>query len=303
MDSRIKDAHVIIDDALARFHTDQMYAAFSGGHDSLTAAHVASQHPAFKGIIHLDTTIGIPETRQFVNETCDRHGWPLHVGKPAKYHGYVQMVLRYGFPGPSQHSIYYNSLKNRPLSTLVAKLRQRPGQNIVLATGMRRQESSRRMRVTETIRAEKNLIWTSHIFNWTALDVAAYIQDQNLPRNPVKDTLHISGECLCGCFADTGERQDIATWFPHVNAEILKIERLLEFTSSLKLQDYSYPAHTGRWGWGAGNKLEEVVDQDPLPMCHFCTYDRYDKLAEKGHNPLFDLRIVDRIADQIVGVR
>lgn len=281
------DQHALIDDAMNRYHTDQVYAAFSGGHDSLASTHLASLHPCFRGVVHINTTIGVPETRTFVRSTCEQYGWPLHVAQPTKAWGYVQMVLRFGFPGPAQHRMMYQSLKHRPLSALLTTLRETPGQNIILCTGMRQQESARRMGLTDNVRKEKNIIWVSPIFDWTATDVTNYVSKHELKRNPVKDNLHISGECLCGCFADTDERQELAIWYPHVNEELLKIERLLEYAQSLNLQDYRYPAHTSRWGWGAGNKLEQIVDADPLPMCHFCTYGRYEKLQEQGNVPLF----------------
>ena len=240
----IDQAHGLIDEAMARYHTDQVYAAFSGGHDSLTSTHMTSLHPAFRGVVHIDTTIGVPETRQFVRQTCLKHGWLLHVSRPSKTRGYVQLVLRFGFPGPSQHRMMYTSLKHQPLSALLTTLRQREGQNIILCTGMRRQESARRMNIRETVLKEKNIIWLSPIYDWTSSDCTAYMHDNRLQRNPVKDNLHISGECLCGCFADSDERKELAIWYPHVNDEILKIERLVEYTQALDLQDYRYPAHT-----------------------------------------------------------
>jgi len=55
------------------------FALFSGGHDSLVSTHHAMQDDRVDAVVHVNTGIGIPETRQFVHDTCDRFGWTLRV--------------------------------------------------------------------------------------------------------------------------------------------------------------------------------------------------------------------------------
>ena len=88
---------------------NSIYGMFSGGHDSLCAAALASLHPLFAGAIHINTGIGIEETREFVRDTCERHFWPLHeIHAPEGK--YEQMVLETRRlprrpPVPQQHAV------------------------------------------------------------------------------------------------------------------------------------------------------------------------------------------------------
>ena len=67
----------LLNEATERHHAAGVWVGFSGGDDSLTAALVTAQAAQFRGCLHLDTGIGIPETQDFVRETCQRQGWPL----------------------------------------------------------------------------------------------------------------------------------------------------------------------------------------------------------------------------------
>jgi len=100
--------------------TDRVYALVSGGHDSLTAMHVVYQSSVpLDGIIHIRTGIGVPETREFVQERADELGLEYHeVGTKHDgpgYHSehrrvheeYVELVKKYGFPGPGAHLWMY----------------------------------------------------------------------------------------------------------------------------------------------------------------------------------------------------
>jgi 3'-phosphoadenosine 5'-phosphosulfate sulfotransferase (PAPS reductase)/FAD synthetase len=69
----------IIDKAADFYNLDAIYPLFSGGSDSLCATYIAAKHPLFKGFIHIDTGIGIPEVQDYVHETCDRFNWPLRI--------------------------------------------------------------------------------------------------------------------------------------------------------------------------------------------------------------------------------
>jgi hypothetical protein len=73
-------------------------------------------------------------------------------------------------------------------------------------TGIRQDESDRRMRTTSDQKVEeaKQYVWHSPILHWSEEDCREYMEEHDLPRSPVKQTYHHSGECLCGAF---GNRQ------------------------------------------------------------------------------------------------
>ena len=89
----------ILAEAIERYRPVKVFGLFSGGHDSLCACHLASTQPRFDGCVHVNTGIGIEETREFVCATCRDHGWPLIEFHPPV--SYDQIVLRWELPLPA----------------------------------------------------------------------------------------------------------------------------------------------------------------------------------------------------------
>lgn len=167
-DELLANALAVIDLAFSA-GANLMFPLFSGGHDSLSACFVASQHPRFTGDVHhIDTGIGAKATRTFVEETCREFKWNLKVYK--SNFSYEKFVRRLGFPGPGAHQWVYNKLKDRCVSTMAKGLG-----SVMLLTGCRKQESTRRMGHTEMVKigetskktgktTKKNRIWTAPLF-------------------------------------------------------------------------------------------------------------------------------------------
>ena len=84
----------------------------------------------------------------------------------------------------------------------------------MLVTGVRTEESTRRMQHVDVVQREGAMLWVAPIHDWTTDDKYAYIAEHDIPRNDVADLLHMSGECLCGAFAKPGELQFIRSLFP-----------------------------------------------------------------------------------------
>jgi tRNA(Ile)-lysidine synthase TilS/MesJ len=94
-------------------------ALFSGGYDSLVTTHLTMSYmeryypklPRF--VAHINTGIGIEETRTFVRETCKQYGWTLK--EYTTEYNYDDLAMEYGFPGPAMHGVMYIKLKERPI--------------------------------------------------------------------------------------------------------------------------------------------------------------------------------------------
>lgn len=200
------------------------FALFSGGHDSLCATHYAISHGLANEVVHVNTGIGVEQTRVFVRDTCAAHGWPLNELHPSV--GYEEIVLTWGFPGPAGHALCYQRLKERPLAAFARERKPKRGHPLVYVTGIRSQESVRRMRHVEEFQPAPKQGWSWHapIFNWSKADCNAYIDEHGLRRNEVVDVLHMSGECLCGAFARPGERDELRQWYPDTFARIVALE-------------------------------------------------------------------------------
>ena len=257
----------VIEQAVSEYRPSHIFALFSGGHDSLCSTHLASTflHPAFSGVIHCNTGIGIPETTEFVRETCAANGWPLY-----EYHArirngmpiYDDMCLRLGMPGGEQaHRGQYHTLKAESLYNAFRQHRQ-GNASMLFVTGIRKQESGRRMRnpiavPTRRDRKYPAIVWVCPILEWSALDCTEYIAAQGLKRNPVVDKLHRSGECLCGALARPDEIKEIAVWYPEVAARIHALEEEC-FKRGLPSE------------WGSRKQEMPPAEQLGMELCQSC---------------------------------
>ncbi len=216
--AKVAQSYALIDEMLAEHNPTHVIAMFSGGHDSLCATHLISQHPRFSFAAHINTTIGIEETRQFVRDTCRDREWPLKEYRPPV--AYREIVLKHGFPGPGGHQMMYIRLKEKALDQCVREHKAKWKDRIALITGVRLSESTRRMGHVVPISRAGAKVWTAPILHWDDDDKAAYMALHGLTRNPVVDTLCMSGECLCGAFAKPEEFAEIQASYPAAATEL-----------------------------------------------------------------------------------
>lgn len=236
------------------------FGLFSGGHDSLAATALASKMPGFVAVAHINTGIGIRQTREFVRKTCKRQGWPLIELHPDGK-TYEQLVRERGFPsGPKSHNAMYYWLKQRQVRRLVRTHKEGRLGRVVLVTGIRRDESVRRMAKAEGMsRREGAAIWENPILDWTARQVSDFIDSQGLKRNPVVDVLHRSGECLCGALAHRDEIRMIEMFYPSAAGRIHRLER--------EAEALGLPCR-----WAARSK-RTTAEIRGLELCHSCQLD------------------------------
>ena len=107
--------------------------------------------------------------------------------------------------------------------------------------------------------------WTWHapIHDWSKAECREYVDQFDLPRNPLWDDLGRSGDCFCGCFASPEEKLDLEAAGQIEHADWL---RNLESKSD---HDDEY----GVWGWGKLSKAEiraERVGDDQMTLCSTC---------------------------------
>jgi 3'-phosphoadenosine 5'-phosphosulfate sulfotransferase (PAPS reductase)/FAD synthetase len=215
---------------------------FSGGNDSTVMAYVMRKH--LTHLIHADTGVGLQATRQFVEETAAALGLPLLTPTaPRPEDRYSALVRQYGFPGPGMHTKMYNRLKERAWREARRHLvTDGHHQRMIFVAGRRRNESTRRAKVPELER-EDSVVWVSPMVLWTKLDLNTYRRMHDIPVNPVYEVLHMSGECLCGCYAQEGEREWLFRWFPEDGSirQIQQLERMLGGRENI-------PAECRIWG-------------------------------------------------------
>jgi len=221
---RAAAGRAILDAAVAEHNPLSIWGLFSGGHDSLCATHLASSHPRFAGVAHFATGTGIKETKRYVYEVCRAQGWPLRVYRPRVGDRYEDFARAHGLPGPAQHGRMYNRLKERSLERHIAATKTRWNDRVMLITGCRAAESERRMGHTTAISRFKTRVWVAPCIDWLPSDQHAYMREHALPANPVKELLHVSGECLCGAFGrGAAELEEIRLWYPRAADEIDRV--------------------------------------------------------------------------------
>lgn len=231
-----------IDVAWKSLNPIMLVGAFSGGNDSLSACYVASRHPAFAGILHINTGIGVEETRKFVRQTCREQGWKLWEYKASENVTakgnpdpmvYADLVAKHGFPGPGGHQLMYTRLKERQLRRferdMGATARGKNKKRIMMVSGTRIDESARRkMNVNpELVQViEGRRIWVSPVRDWSKADLRHCRMYAGLRENRVSQDIHKSGECLCGAFAKPGELEELRMFYPNTAAEIDRIAEI-----------------------------------------------------------------------------
>lgn len=225
LDEKIAEGMAIIDKAIGGAHGNvtHLFGLFSSGNDSACSTHLASQHPAFTRAVMIDTTIAIKEAQEHGRRVARDFQWRLKEYTPPV--SYREIVLKHGFPGPGAHGITYARLKERCVRQLVRDHKHKWKDRIGLITGVRLSESSRRMGHIEPIQRVGGQLWIAPIINWNDDDKIAYMARHSIPRNPVTDLLCISGECLCGAFAEQKEeRFEINLYFPETAKMLAELE-------------------------------------------------------------------------------
>ncbi len=259
----------LLDDAIREHNPVAVLGLFSGGHDSVTAVHVAASHPSFTAAVHINTGTGVEEddfsTIGFVRDTAKRHAWPLREYRAKEDAGvdYEQIVAQYGFPGPAAHKFMYIRLKERALRLAVraAKSGYKRNRRVILVSGARQEESVRRMGTAAPITREGAWVWVNVIWDWSGTDCARYMVENGIRRSPVVDRIHKSGECLCGAYAKPGEFEDLKMWCPKTAARL----EAMRGSSSRPC-----------WGWGASDRKQwekaiKSMNLARMPMCDGCS--------------------------------
>lgn len=277
--TKIYSEREILTDALDTYSPIGALLLFSGGHDSLVSTHLMAGILSEEGVpftvYHGDTTIGIPETQEFVRQVCSLFGWPLVIRQPPEKDHYEKLVADYGFSGPTKesHQFTFRRFKERALRGYVSneyKSSVYAREHVLLISGARKSESTIRMGYTNPVHKDDSRIWCNPIFWWSNKKCQDYIAKYNLPKNPVKEKLCISGECLCGCFARPEERAEIKVACPHVD------RRLSELEDIAKANGHPWPWGTGPTQWFK-NRPPGVIDMftgepnpGPMFMCVNC---------------------------------
>jgi 3'-phosphoadenosine 5'-phosphosulfate sulfotransferase (PAPS reductase)/FAD synthetase len=168
----------------------------------------------------------------------------------------------------------YIRLKERSLKAVLRD--HKPGK-VMFISGVRQQESLRRMLIKDgEIQVDGRTIWCAPFFKFSNDDVRQYRDNFHLIESPVRKYLCMSGECLCGAFAKPGELKEIETWFPETGERIRELEK--------KVRAAGFP-----WGWeeappawwsakkhaekaGQADAFQAEMDSEIQMLCTTCQF-------------------------------
>lgn len=260
----------IVGDAVRDYEIDSLYVGFSGGKDSSVVADYASKMfpHLFKGCIFCDTGIKVDEAKKFVIDYCKERNWKLFIVHPERT--YEMIVKENGFPGPTVHTFIMRYLKYIPMRHFIGECRA-AGQKPAILSGVRQQESVRRgINATSEVYVDGRLIFISPMLYKSDEWMYQYYLEQGLKRSPVYDTLHISGDCLCGCFSKPGEAKLIATFHPEAFAQIRDLE------TWVRTRGYT------RATWGKQAGMTHAGEQESIDqfLCNDCLFTAEDNSTD-----------------------
>ena len=228
----------------------EAWALISGGGDSTAAALWAEEDPGFAGVVYIDTGTALPGVREHVERLAAIRGWPLVVLDSGDT--IERMSAKFGLAGPGFHKLPYRLLKERRLADFY-----RDRGRVRLITGIRRNESVRRMGTTANGR-RKRFLFEAPIIDYTPRDVDDALADAGLARSDISALVGRSGECQCGAFAQKHEREFLCDLFPPFGSMLRRWEKIA--------------LNNGRWCiWGKRPPPKVPEDQTQLFLCAACS--------------------------------
>ena len=264
----------------------EFYVAYSGGKDSgIALDFMAKEFPQyFKGVVFVNTGIGTDATINFVENYCKERGYTLyhlhaedvkrkidtHVGKKGEPFDFEHLVMAYGFPQQPLHTVTMRWLKMFSLRQFIFE-RIAKGENPAIVSGIRKNESARRKTKAKKYIYNDGKMWfVSPLYFKSNEWVYEYFVKEDIKRSPCYETLHISGDCLCGCFAQENELELLKMFHPEVYDKIKKLEMKLKTCGTDDAKKHAT--------WGIHDQTTiESDDETEGYVCNDCFFDRDGK--------------------------
>lgn len=247
----------IIREAQQKYGIKKFVGLFSGGKDSLVTCHFLHKLGVMDEVLYCNTGVNLPENLFYVINTCKQFGWKLNMVQPKENETYEDFVRKFRFPHAGAHSMIMGYLKWHPMRTWA---RQHRDEQFAFCSGRRFKESKRRSKIlgkTTIIEQTEKMTFVAPLYYWTDEDVWNYIKENSLTRCPVYETLHISGDCLCGAFAEPEEIHLIKIFHPEFHDWLLSLEE----------------KYGDRWGNGMSARASKTQQElSESLVCQECRY-------------------------------
>jgi len=211
-----------------------IHCFFSGGRDSALACYIAYQVAqrrrwAFR-LVHIDTTIAIKQTREYIRHYAQWLGAELVVPRPERtFREYAEKFGMWPSLYPQRFRWCYRYLKLQPL-TKYLKESYREGDLVVM--GVRKNESKFRDKFYTRTFFERDYdgvkakVWAPLLFV-DEPTLMRLIERFNIPKNPVWK-YGFSGECLCLAGSPIHNIALILRYFPEERNLLLEVDDVIQ---------------------------------------------------------------------------
>lgn len=224
------------------------YWSVSGGLDSVAAYLVTREalHENYQKrplMVYLDTRIGIPLNRIYVEHLADHYDEQLWSGRTEwKFEDYLE---REDAPGPGAHEDVRKGLKGRQSSTLITR-----SDFPIVVQGISADESDHRASLPKM--NEKRRHWEAYpVHRLTLRERAAVVIEADAPINPLWCFPEIFTDCGCGANGDPSEFDRVQELFP------VFAQRLREYEESIDADGVR-----DTLGWGGLTASEQRARAD-----------------------------------------
>jgi len=244
----------------------KIHCFFSGGRDSAVTCYLAKRVADVRKwqfvLVHVDTTIGLKETEEYVRQYAEWLRAELVVLRPdLTFEEYVAKYPYWPHVYPPWARWCYHKLKRIPTERYI-KQHYRPRD--LIALGIRRDESLFRERNYDSVFTVKYYsdakVWTKLWLPLLYADdetVDKLIKKFKIPQSPVWEKIGMSGECFClaGSSKKTVARAVCA--YPELGIRLMKIDDIIH--AHRRNRDRSRPIFLKRENEGLREWLQKVM--------------------------------------------
>lgn len=157
--------------------------------------------------IYLDTGVGVPLNRLYVEQLCDTYGvqlWTLRTDE-----SFLEWLRRDGAPGAGAHQEVRNELKDRQASKLITL-----ADNPTMVLGIAADESDTRASFPKVRELERHTeVYPVHRLSRKER-AEIILRHEECPRNPLWEHPNVITDCGCLCNGDPSELDKTEELFP-----------------------------------------------------------------------------------------
>jgi 3'-phosphoadenosine 5'-phosphosulfate sulfotransferase (PAPS reductase)/FAD synthetase len=253
-----------------------IHCFFSGGRDSALACYIAFQVAQRRRwdfrLVHIDTTISIRQTKEYVKQYAQWLGAGLVVIRPERtFKEYAAQIGMWPSLYPQRFRWCYRYLKLQPL---VKYLKENYKKGDLIVIGVRKSESDYRYMFYNATFFVKDYdgvrawVWAPLLYVDEPI-LVRLLERFNIPKNPVW-RYGFSGECLCLAGAPEYEIGLILRNFPKEREALLEVDDIIN--RNRKSGKPSAPFRLAQRGYRTLREYYEAVVKLQVTLDNFIPY-------------------------------